>query len=62
MMKQPIGITPRIIWEGRRMVDLHEAILRYLVEGREIPKEWIMELNELNYKYEFEVHARNISM
>jgi hypothetical protein len=57
-VKQPIGVTPRVVWEGRRMLDLHDAIIRYMVDGYEVPKEWIMELNELNQRYRFEVYTR----
>lgn len=43
----PLGIIPKEIWELRRFNALKEAILRYSDANRDIPCEWIKELNSL---------------
>lgn len=47
MKKPPIGITPRHVWEERRMGVLLKAIARYYGEGYAVPSEWIEEYEEL---------------
>jgi hypothetical protein len=44
--KPPIGLVPKYIWEQQRVVDICEAMLRYAKNGRKLPAEWIIELEE----------------
>lgn len=45
--KPPLGITPRIFWLERRLVEVHDAIIRYSDEGFDIPANWWTEYNNL---------------
>ena len=45
--KPPIGLEPRYLWDGRRKVDICEAIIRYTQVGKKIPREWMDELADL---------------
>lgn len=47
IVKPPIGIMPKYIWEAHRLQDLEEAIKRYLSSTYPLPPEWITERNEL---------------
>lgn len=46
----PIGLTPRYLFEEAkndlRIIEIKEAIERYLNVFRDIPKDWIEEYNE----------------
>lgn len=46
-IKPPLGLTPKHIWCGRRLLDIKEAIKRYVEVNKPIPAEWITEYNEL---------------
>ena len=50
MSKTPLGVMPRWLWEEKRIVDLKDAIIRYLETGKEIPPEWTIEYNDLTKK------------
>lgn len=52
MKKPPLGIMPRYIWESDRLIQLSNAIYRYLSASCFIPIEWIAEYNELCKKLE----------
>ena len=43
----PIGITPRRIWQEKRLAELRAAIDRYRADGREPEPEWIHEAYDL---------------
>lgn len=47
--KPPLGITPRYIYqelcERQRLVDLKQAIQRYIDADFQIPNDWINEYN-----------------
>ena len=45
--KPPLGLKPRWIHDWERMVEITEAIERYVHAGKAIPKDWISELKEL---------------
>jgi len=48
--KPPLGLVPRKIRENERLVEVKDAIIRYMDASKPIPQEWIDELNELmNY-------------
>ena len=40
-----IGLKPRRIHEGERVVAISEAIIRYVKSNKNPPSEWIEELN-----------------
>lgn len=50
-VKPPLGVMPQKYWwdkvRGDRIIELNNAILRYLEANKEIPIEWIKERNEL---------------
>jgi hypothetical protein len=46
--KPPVGIMPRSIHNRYRASDLIDAMQRYTKEGRNIPLEWINELDDIN--------------
>jgi hypothetical protein len=46
-IKPPLGIVPRNIAITQRMIDIQEAIYRYLDADYIIPQEWIREYFEL---------------
>ena len=46
--KPPVGIMPRAIHNKYRVNDLIDAMARYTKEGRNIPREWINELDDIN--------------
>lgn len=45
--RPPFGVTPKFIWDEKRISDLKEAIKRYLDAGLLVNKEWIEEYNAL---------------
>lgn len=51
-VKPPIGIKPRRVWERERMINLEEAIQRYVAAGFTVPPEWFEEFVELKRKLE----------
>ncbi len=46
--KPPIGLLPTHLWKNKRMMDISDAIARYVYNYKKIPNEWIVELEELN--------------
>lgn len=45
--KPPIGIMPRYIFISKRIRDIVEAMNRFIEVERDIPIEWVRELNDL---------------
>lgn len=45
--KPPLGLTPKNIWKAHRKLEIIDAMKRYIVNGKNVPIEWIEELNEL---------------
>lgn len=45
--KPPLGIMPKNIWKLKRIKEISDAIKRYLMVRKIIPKEWMEEYNEL---------------
>lgn len=45
--RPPLGLTPRFIYEERRMKEILGAIQRYSEREMVIPDEWVAELSEL---------------
>lgn len=45
--KPPLGVMPRYIWVGERIVALQQAIKCYAEELRIINPEWVEEYNQL---------------
>jgi hypothetical protein len=43
----PLGLRPRFLAEESRLIEVWEAISRYLQAGYPLPIEWIEEYNEL---------------
>ena len=43
----PIGITPKNIWDAQHKNDLWEAISRYVSAGKDYPYDWLQEYEEL---------------
>ena len=48
--KPSIGLVPLKIHNHKRFVEISEAINRYAYRNLPVPKEWILELTELNDK------------
>lgn len=46
-LKSPLGLTPKFIWEEKRIQDIEEAIDRFKEAKVTIPIEWFKEYNEL---------------
>lgn len=46
LRKPPIGIKTRMIWVELRVLDLLDAIKRYVDEGEKVPAEWVQELSD----------------
>ena len=46
-VKPPLGLRPKFIVERNRMIEIFEAILRYIDAGKKVPKKWVKELNSL---------------
>lgn len=47
VVKPPLGLEPKYIWNARRIQNIIEATNRYTDAGKVIPTEWIDEYNEL---------------
>ena len=45
--KPPLGLRPKFIADRHRMIEIFEAILRYVDADKKVPKKWIKELNVL---------------
>lgn len=45
--KPPRGLTPRFIWDGQRLKEINDAILRYKAAKKEVPPAWVTERNSL---------------
>ena len=45
--KPPLGLVPKDIYINTRVNAILEAIERYKVAGKDVPKEWLEELSEL---------------
>lgn len=49
--KPPLGVKPRFVWEEecrqQRIVDLRNAMNRFIKAKRDIPYLWVVELDEL---------------
>lgn len=55
LKKPQLGIKPQFLWEEERIVQLKEAIKRYLDANQPIPMEIIEEYNEKTDKLEVEI-------
>lgn len=62
--KSPLGVKPRFIWEEecrqKRIVDLRNAMNRFIEAKRDIPYLWVVELDELerlSQEYELEYNV-----
>ena len=51
-MKPPIGLKPKKIHDLERRVAIMIAMKRYVENDKKIPREWIIEFDELNNQYE----------
>ena len=49
--KPPLGIMPRTLVDQSRLSDIFQAILRYMTEGATIPRDWVLELNDILARY-----------
>lgn len=47
MDKPPLGVLPKFLWDEQRMVDLTEAINRFMDANEPVPSEWVQELAEI---------------
>lgn len=47
IIKPPLGIVPKDIWDFQRFGNMRDAITRYLNAALPIKKEWITEYNDL---------------
>jgi len=45
--KPPLGLIPKKIKDEERLLDICEAIARYISVNKKIPPEWLKEYNEL---------------
>ena len=45
--RSPLGLAPRNIVERARLNDIKNAVIRYFLENKEVPTEWIEEYNDL---------------
>lgn len=52
--RPPLGAMPRFIYEEHRIVELKEAIVRYLEANWPVPTEIISEYNELTNRLDSE--------
>jgi hypothetical protein len=43
----PIGLRPKHIVDAERIQEIKEAIVRYVLAGKEVPQEWQQELFDL---------------
>ncbi len=44
----PEGILPLHLWREQRKEDIEAAIIRYVLAAKNIPPEWVSELESLN--------------
>lgn len=44
----PLGLQPRYIHDRDRVLEILEAVRRYVLAGKKVPTEWIHELQELS--------------
>jgi hypothetical protein len=50
IVKPPIGLRPRHISDAMRAIEIDEAVARYVVEGKDVPADWIEELREIHQR------------
>lgn len=48
--KPPLGLMSKTFWEERRILNIIEAIDRYIGAGKSIPRDWVDEFNDLIQK------------
>jgi hypothetical protein len=44
---EPLGLRPRCYAEMDRIVEILQAMYRYVSDGKEVPNEWLYELSDL---------------
>ena len=49
--KPPLGIKPRWTHETERLIELFEAIIRYISVGKKVPESWCSEINDLLWNF-----------
>lgn len=47
-IKPPLGLRPRCVSDAKRVLEILEAINRYIEVSKRVPEEWIDEFIELN--------------
>ncbi len=45
--RPPLGVKPRDLHVKSRCHDLLQAMERYIIAGKPIPREWLLELSDL---------------
>lgn len=45
--KPPLGLKPKRIHDAERVMEIDEAITRYLIAGADVPDEWMRERHDL---------------
>lgn len=45
--RPPAGIMPEFVWKSKRLMELHDTIVRHLNAGLQIDNNWIVERNTL---------------
>ena len=50
--KPPIGLKPRWVNDVERGIEISQACMRYIAERKEIPSEWLQELEEISSRIE----------
>lgn len=51
-IKPPLGITPNYIWIEKRIQEIEQGIIRFVMADYEIPEDWKTELKELKERME----------
>lgn len=46
LKKPPLGLMPKDIFESNRVIDIGNAIYRYIEASKKIPLEWVEEYNK----------------
>lgn len=46
-IKPPLGLRPRFIVKRQRIIEIFEAMLRYVDADKKVPKKWRKELEAL---------------
>lgn len=46
-LRYPKGIMPKYVHDERRLMEVGDAIIRFVEARRQVPEEWIYEYNEL---------------